>query len=147
MAVTIDDIARETGYHRTTVSKILAGDKRCYASVKTRDLILETAKNLNFVPNYFARSLQKKCSHTIGVVRRFDLTGVTGPTLKAIVDGLFPKGYMPIFYDVSRPEGEERAVRAQYILPAEKVSRSGGVSGIHRRKILRFFLQARKWKL
>jgi len=36
---------------------------------------------------------------------------VTGSTLKAMADGLLPKGYMPIFYDVSRPEGEERAVR------------------------------------
>jgi|GEM_PF-2658907 len=106
MAVTIDDIARETGYHRTTVSKVLSGDKRCYASARTRDLILATAKNLNFVPNYFARSLQKKCSHTIGIAGRLDLTGVTGPTLKAIVDGLIPKGYMPLFYDASRLEGE-----------------------------------------
>lgn len=109
MAVTIDDIARETGYHRTTVSKVLSGDKRCYASAKTRDLILATAKNLNFVPNYFARSLQKKCSHSIGVAGRLDLTGVTGPTLKAIVDGLLDKNYMPLFFDASQPEGEALA--------------------------------------
>jgi LacI family transcriptional regulator len=111
MAITIDDIARETGYHRTTVSKVLSGDKRCYASAGTRDLILKTAKKLNFVPNYFARSLQQKCSHTIGIAGRLDLTGVTGPTLKAIVDGLLPKGYMPLFCDASRPEGEERAIQ------------------------------------
>ncbi|MFA7159259.1 MAG: LacI family DNA-binding transcriptional regulator [Kiritimatiellia bacterium] len=106
MAITIDDIARKTGFHRTTVSKVLSGDKRCYASAKTRDLILATARDLRFVPNYFARSLQQKCSHSIGVAGRLDLTGVTGPTLKAIVDGLLEKNYMPLFYDASRPEGE-----------------------------------------
>lgn len=109
MAVTIDDIARQTGYHRTTVSKVLSGDKRCYASAKTRELIIATARKLNFVPNYFAKTLQKKCSHNIGVAGRLDMTGVTGPTLKAIVDGLLAKNYMPLFFDASRPEGEALA--------------------------------------
>ena len=97
MAVTIDDVVKKTGFHRTTVSKVLSGDKRCYVLAKTRDLILGTAQKFHYVPNYFAHSLQKKCSHTIGVAGRLDITGVTGSTLKAMADGLLPKGYMRFF--------------------------------------------------
>ena len=112
MAITIDDIARETGYHRTTVSKILAGDKRCYASVKTRELILETAKRLNFVPNYFARSLQMRRSYAVGVVGRLEASGVTGAMLRAIVEGLRAKSYLPLFYECSaQRQDEDRALQ------------------------------------
>ncbi|MEI6166394.1 MAG: LacI family DNA-binding transcriptional regulator [bacterium] len=112
MAITIDDIARETGYHRTTVSKILAGDKRCYASAKTRELIMETAKRLNFVPNYFARSLQMRRSYAVGVVGRLEASGVTGAMFRAIVEGLRAKSYLPLFYECSAlRQDEDRALQ------------------------------------
>jgi LacI family transcriptional regulator len=114
MSTTIDDIARETGYHRTTVSKVLAGDKRCYASVKTCSIIQDTARRMNFVPNYFARTLQAKRSLTVGVTGRLDSTGVTGPTLKAIVDGLRAREYMALFCDCSSRGEDARRVLRQF---------------------------------
>lgn len=107
MAATLDDIARETGFHRTTVSKVLSGDKRCYASAATRRLIQETAERLHFVPNYFALSLQTRQSRMVGVAAQLDRAGVT---LKAIVDGLREARYMALFCDCSSGAEETRGV-------------------------------------
>ena len=113
MAATIDDIARETGYHRTTVSKVLAGDPRCFASEQTRATIRAAAQRLRFVPNYFARTLQSKRTHTIGVAASLDATGVTGPMLKAMVDALRVARYMVLFCDCSAGAAETKRILRQ----------------------------------
>jgi LacI family transcriptional regulator len=111
MAITIDDISRETGYHRTTVSRVLSGDKRCFASAKVRAIIQESAKRLNFAPNYFARCLKMGRSTSVGVMVRMDATGVTGAMVKAMVEGLRARNYMPLFYDCAHAQDEEQVLR------------------------------------
>lgn len=53
--VTIDDISRETGLSRGTVSRAL--NDRPDISVSTKQLVLETCRRLNYVPSFAARSL------------------------------------------------------------------------------------------
>lgn len=109
MAATLSDIAREAGVARSTAADILRG--RAGYSPDTRSRVMDTARKLNFVPNYFARSLQRRRSHTVGVIGNLSLAGVTGATLKAISDGLLAKGYMPLFCEGGLGhEGSERAL-------------------------------------
>ncbi len=110
MPSTLSDVAREAGVAPSTVADILRG--RPGYSPDTCRRIVETAERLNFVPNYFARSLQRKSSRTVGVAGHLEATGVTGPMLKAIAENLTLRGYMPLFCECSHyPEGEVRAVR------------------------------------
>lgn len=111
MPPTLSDIAQEAGFSLSTVADVLRG--RAGYSAETRKRIMETAERLDFVPNYFAQSLQKQRSHTIGVAGSLEHTGVTGDMLKAISTGLQKKGYLPFFCDSSeQPCGAKRAVSA-----------------------------------
>ncbi|MEJ9319135.1 LacI family DNA-binding transcriptional regulator, partial [Halalkalibacterium halodurans] len=70
MKVTIKDIATICGVSAGTVDRAL--NNRTGISEKTREKILKTAKELNYRPDYTARSLVMGKTMTIGVVL-FDL--------------------------------------------------------------------------
>lgn len=68
-AVSIDEIARQGGVSRTTVSLVLNGKAAQYRiSTRTRDRIVALAKKLNYSPNPNARNLRLKQTQTIGLV-------------------------------------------------------------------------------
>lgn len=64
--VKIGDIAKATGFSITTVSKALNG----YSDIsdKTKKIVIETAKQMGYVPNASARSLVMKRSFTVGII-------------------------------------------------------------------------------
>jgi LacI family transcriptional regulator len=66
MPVTLKDIAEQSGFSITTVSRALAG----YDDVnqKTRNKILAIAEKLGYQPNQVARQLQKQKTNTIGLI-------------------------------------------------------------------------------
>jgi DNA-binding LacI/PurR family transcriptional regulator len=66
MRVTIKDIARETGYSKTTVS--FAFNDPTQISATTREKILQTAARLGYVPDPVARSLSRRRMGTIGLL-------------------------------------------------------------------------------
>lgn len=69
MAATLKDIARKVGVHPSTVSRVLSGKYENFnVSTETRNLIINTAKAINYVPNETARSLRLKKTHTIGLI-------------------------------------------------------------------------------
>lgn len=65
MAVTIKDISLKAGVSHSTVSRALNNTGRM--TEETRQKILNIAKELNYVPNYSARSLVTDKSYNIGV--------------------------------------------------------------------------------
>lgn len=65
MSVTIKDIARILNVSHTTVSRALNDSPLISKDTKKR--ILETAKQLNYVPNYSAKSLVQNRSYNIGL--------------------------------------------------------------------------------
>ena len=67
MRTTIKDIARATGFSVTTVSLVLNG-KAHKIPENTKQIVLETAKQLNYHPNQVAVSLVKRRSKTIGLI-------------------------------------------------------------------------------
>jgi LacI family transcriptional regulator len=67
--VSLSDIAFELGISKSTVSFVLNNKGDQYnISKETQKLILEKAKELNFVPNFFAKSLREGKTKTIGLL-------------------------------------------------------------------------------
>lgn len=79
---TIREISERTSMSIATVSKVLNGKDGVNA--ETRQLILDTARELNYRPNLNARYLKSGRSQTIGIVTE-DLTVFNAPE---IVDGI-----------------------------------------------------------
>lgn len=67
--VTLQHVAQHVGLSTGTVSAVL-NDSPSAAAIpeKTKERILAAAKDLNYRPNFFARSLRKKRTFTIGVI-------------------------------------------------------------------------------
>lgn len=64
--VTMEDISIALGCSINTVSKAL--NNKPDVSPKTRQLVIETAKRMGYVPNSLAKSLVTKSSGTLGIV-------------------------------------------------------------------------------
>jgi len=65
----ITDIAEKSGYSITTVSRVLNGKSDKYRiSISTQKKIESTVKELNYIPNEFARNLRTGKSQTIALV-------------------------------------------------------------------------------
>lgn len=71
MSVSIEDIARISGFAKSTVSASL--NNKPGVSPETRERILNVALKMKYVPNELARSLSIKSTNTIGVLLR-DIT-------------------------------------------------------------------------
>lgn len=88
------DIAESLNISKSTVSFVLNGKgKQFNISETTQKAILEKAKELNYVPNYFAKGLREGKTQTIGLV----LADISNPFYselsKAIQEALYEKGY------------------------------------------------------
>ena len=64
--ITLDDIAKKLDVSKVTVSKALRGHPDI--SVETTQKVKTVAKELGYTPNFMARNLSAKSSHTIGLV-------------------------------------------------------------------------------
>jgi LacI family transcriptional regulator len=82
MALTLEDIAKISGFSRSTVSRVINGDKR--VSESTREAILTVIQNLNFQPNLAARGLAA------------GRTGILGLVLPVGVSTIFADPFFPI---------------------------------------------------
>jgi LacI family transcriptional regulator len=66
MAVTIKDVARESGVNISTVSRSLNGSYG--VNKRTREKVLEVARRLDYRPNRVARGLATGRSNTVGLI-------------------------------------------------------------------------------
>ena len=64
--VTIKDIAEALGIHHATVSRALKGSKKI--KEETRQLVLEKAKEMGYVPNLLAQSFRNKRMNIITII-------------------------------------------------------------------------------
>ncbi|RXK87257.1 LacI family DNA-binding transcriptional regulator [Filimonas effusa] len=90
-AVTIKDIAKALGLSTSTVSRALRDSHEI--SAKTKSLVRNYAKDLNYRPNPIALSLKEKRSHSIGVV----VCEIANSFFSQIINGIesiaYDKGY------------------------------------------------------
>lgn len=92
--VSLADIAESLNISKSTVSFVLNGKgKQFNISPTTQQLILDKAKELNYVPNFFAKGLREGKTQTIGLV----LADISNPFYselsKAIQETLYAQGY------------------------------------------------------
>ncbi len=103
--VTIYDIARNLKVSPSTVSRALKDDPT--VSKKTRKKIFETAAQMGYRSNLFARSLRQQSTSTIGVIA-FDLNnGVMSSILSGIEKIANETGYGVIITDSSLSAAKE----------------------------------------
>lgn len=80
--ISIQDIARKAGVSHTTVSRALRDNP--LISLKVREEIKQLAREMSYVPNNIAQSLQNQTTNTIGVV----VTSIADPFFAEVVDGI-----------------------------------------------------------
>ena len=118
--ITIKDIARIANVSHTTVSRALNNQSRI--KNETREKILSIAKELNYRPNFIARSLVMKRSKTLGLV----ITTIANPFYTELAQGIEATsrklGYSIILCSTQSDLGTEKL----YI----DMLRSKGVDGI-----------------
>ena len=109
-SVTLKDIARETGYHVSTVSRALDPRTRSSLSDQVADQIQDAAKRMGYRPNRLAAGLRTKRTKTVGVV----IPDISNPLFPPIVRGveavLEPLGYVSIIVNTDGRRDREQAM-------------------------------------
>lgn len=101
-AVTIRDVARESGVSIGTVSNVLNG-RVALVRAETRDRVLHAARTLNFQPSAAARSLVQGRTRTLGVLFHTSTGAVivdpyASAVLQGILGGAADAGYGVLLY-------------------------------------------------
>lgn len=110
------DIAKSIGVSKATVSFVLndKGDEFNISKEKQR-LIKEKAKELAYVPNYFAKSLRQGSTKTIGLV----LADISNPfyaeLCKSIQENLYSKGYNTFIVNTNEDKDLEKTLMRELI--------------------------------
>jgi LacI family transcriptional regulator len=113
MPLTLEDIARLSGFSRSTVSRVINAD----ANVKeeTRQKILEVIQSINFQPNLAARGLVTGRTNVIGlVIPAAAATIFTDPYFPQLIQGISTAcnahDYTVMLW-LAEPEFERNAIR------------------------------------
>lgn len=94
MSTSLKDIAAALNLSKTTVSWVLSGQgEKKGISEDTRNLVLDYAKRVNYVPNLLARSLNSGSSKTIGVIVPQISDGFYAAVTDQIEQEAFDAGY------------------------------------------------------
>ncbi len=110
-ATTIQDIARQAGVSKSTVSRVL--NKTTPVHPKKAEAVLAAAKKLGFEPNQFASSLASGRSMTVGVLTHNLGSPFYDAIAQGVITGLEDSGYSPIFADGRwESEVEKQAIRS-----------------------------------
>src|SRR5207253_9396262 len=91
--VSHQDIAREAGVSRVTVSLVLAGKDQ--TSEETRKRVMEVAERLRYRPNLLVQGMQTGRSHSVGVIVPASMH-FHSQVARGIHDELLSFDYVPI---------------------------------------------------
>lgn len=142
MAVTMQDIARDLKISVVTVSKVLRNQGSISAA--TRERVLQRAKELNYQPNWIARSLVTRRTYTIGLLLPDFTHSFFGEIAKTVADTVRPKGYHVLisYFEedpaLERAEGEfllSRQVDGVMIASSQSSGQGDLFEGIRKRNI------------
>lgn len=102
--VTIEDISRQTGLSRGTVSRAL--NDRPDISAQTKQRVLEACSKLNYIPSHAARSLATGRNYTVAALVGDLQSAYAGALLRGIL---------------------ERAAQDHYVVHVMEAGRTGGI--------------------
>ncbi len=103
---TLKDVAEKCGVSLMAVSKILNG--KGGASKKTAELIIQTAREMNYTPNLVAKSLRVNATKTLGVIFSDTSQLLFAKLLKGIEDAAAEHGYNIIIANTNQSPERER---------------------------------------
>jgi LacI family transcriptional regulator len=109
--ITLDDIAKRLNVSKVTVSKALRGHPDI--SFETAQKVKAVAKELGYTPNFMARNLSSKSSHTIGLVVPKIAHYFFGSVIESIYEAALENNY-EIILTVSQEntEREKKHIRS-----------------------------------
>ncbi|MBN1543813.1 LacI family DNA-binding transcriptional regulator [candidate division KSB1 bacterium] len=111
--ITLADIARRLGISKTAVSKALRDHPDIGAQTKAR--VRQIAAELGYTPNFIARNLSSRRSHTIGLVVPKIAHSFFADAVEAIHATASENGY-EIIMAVSQEDAETEALHLQTLL-------------------------------
>ncbi|MED4602822.1 LacI family DNA-binding transcriptional regulator [Paenibacillus validus] len=83
MRITIDDVAKQAGVSKTTVSRILNGNYS-QTTEETKERVQKIIRELNYHPNPMARGLKQMRTNIIGIV----LSNLNNPFWAKVLEGV-----------------------------------------------------------
>ena len=104
--VTMKDVAQKAGVSVSTVSHVVNNTR--FVDAATREKVESAMKALAYVPNFLARSLRKKTTHTIGIIVSDIGNSFFTDIVKACEDEAYKLGYNTILCNSEEnPEKEK----------------------------------------
>ncbi len=108
---TLDDVARAAGVSTATVSRCL--NEKQKVSEKTLRRVMKTVDDLGYTPNFNARAMAAKRTHTIGAIIPTMDNAIFARGMQAFQETLHDKGYnLLVSSSAYQPELEAEQVRA-----------------------------------
>lgn len=113
MPLTLDDIAKQAGVSRATVSRVINGEPN--VKEQTRALVMEVIQKINFQPNVAARSLAAGRTNVIGLVIPAGVSTIfADPYFPLLIQGVTTtcnaRDYSVMLW-LAEPEYERRMIR------------------------------------
>ncbi len=121
MSVKLEDIAKETGFSISTVSRVLS--KSNYpVSEAIREKVLRVAGTMGYEPNIAARSLRTDRTNTIGIIVDDLLSPFTPPIVRGIQDYLNEHGFLSLIVNSDwDPIQEQSAIKTLLSRPVDGI--------------------------
>jgi len=112
--VTMRDVSRATGLSMFTVSKALSGG--AYVSQESRDMILQAARELGYVPNRAAQELRRSSRDSVAVITAHASNSYYLNLMPGIQQTLQPSNWTVVVGDVAvngvyDPQLEDRMIK------------------------------------
>lgn len=107
---TLDDVARAAGVSTATVSRCL--NEKQKVSPKTLEKVMEAVESLGYTPNFNARAMAAKQSHTIGAIIPTMENAIFARGLQAFQESLLDQGYnLLVSSSAYQPKLEAQQIR------------------------------------
>ena len=121
MSVKLEDIARETGFSISTVSRVL-GHSDYPVNQSVREEVLRVAHTMGYKPNLAARSLRSNRTNTIGIIVDDMMSPFVPPMVRGIQDCLHENDVLSVIVNSDwDPDQEQDAINTLISRPVDGI--------------------------
>lgn len=97
--VSLKDIAGKLGVGVSTVSAVLNGKDYCYVSKAKKKLIIDTSREMGYVPNQMSRGMQGLSTKTIGIIGSLFSVPIMSELIESMNKEIAKAGYSTMLGD------------------------------------------------